>query len=615
MQKQEPGLKLTAPKKFWDRDLTANYKALAKALTKSCKDAIAGNYPAVVADAVEGVLEGLGLKSNDTGEIAWLLIHRAFLRALYELIAEYEEFIQVIPEDPQSLDEAMQLTLILSKGYIDRSFLQHPDDLVVMDEIKQSFTTWLRDHGTDQTDSENISMELPPRFHSSLDIEWSRRPGEYKPLKDAFDTPFIAPPLDIAELRNTYFTHLRESYRSLDLKGIPGVVDAVRKTAGIELESIFVPLRFQGSTSSGEASLGRNKATKAPNWNAEETNALVVLGDPGSGKSTLLKYRILQLVNEKSRWLPIIIPLNAYADALKSVRLPLRNYFSDYFAGRQHRLASLQPLFEYYIHVGRAVFLLDGLDEVQAERSVVVGLVDDFIREVQPQPAAQQSISTLAWNKVIVTSRFVGYQEAPLTDRRWRAIELTDWGKEEIARFVERWTYAVERAIAGGEENETVRIKAKTERKELQEAILSNKSITRLAGNPLLLTILALIKRQGVTLSNRRVELYELYLRTLLESWGQIRALDYSPVGPKGDYYALVQVLAPLALWLREENPQGGLIHRELLMKFLINYYTKSMSSTRPRVTKRLRPSSNPSAGFCPHELGSATQTGIRYRY
>jgi hypothetical protein len=67
---------------------------LAKVLTKAGKDATAGNYPAAVADAVEGVLEGLGIKSNDTGEIAWLLIHRAFLRALYELIVGHEELIK-----------------------------------------------------------------------------------------------------------------------------------------------------------------------------------------------------------------------------------------------------------------------------------------------------------------------------------------------------------------------------------------------------------------------------------------------------------------------------------------------------------------------------------------
>ena len=50
--------------------------------------------------------------------------------------------------------------------------------------------------------------------------------------------------------------------------------------------------------------------------------------------------------------------------------------------------------------------------------------------------------------------------------------------------------------------------------------------MARLAANPLLLTILALIKRQGVVLPNRRVELYELYLETLIRSWNKARALE-----------------------------------------------------------------------------------------
>jgi hypothetical protein len=49
----------------------------------------------------------------------------------------------------------------------------------------------------------------------------------------------------------------------------------------------------------------------------------------------------------------------------------LRNYFPDYFAGRQHRLAGLRFLFEHYIQAGRAVFLLDGLDEVQTGRQAL----------------------------------------------------------------------------------------------------------------------------------------------------------------------------------------------------------------------------------------------------
>ena len=68
----------------------------------------------------------------------------------------------------------------------------------------------------------------------------------------------------------------------------------------------------------------------------------------------------------------------------------------------------------------------------------------------------------------------------------------------------------------------------------LIEALDANPGVANLASNPLLLTILALIKRQGVSLPNRRVELYELYLKTLISAWSKARALDKKPVSAAG---------------------------------------------------------------------------------
>ncbi len=97
----------------------------------------------------------------------------------------------------------------------------------------------------------------------------------------------------------------------------------------------------------------------------------------------------------------------------------------------------------------------------------------------------------------------------------------------------------------------------------------------------MLATILALIKRQGVTLPQRRVELYELYLKTLLESWRKARNLDHSSIGPDADYLELLEVLQPLALWLRDESPEAGLIHREALMNWLWGWYEREEGLNR----------------------------------
>jgi formylglycine-generating enzyme required for sulfatase activity len=93
-----------------------------------------------------------------------------------------------------------------------------------------------------------------------------------------------------------------------------------------------------------------------------------------------------------------------------------------------------------------------------------------------------------------------------------------------------------------------------------------------LSANPLLLTILALMKRQGVTLPERRVELYDQYVKTLLSTWNRARGLDRPPTRDL-DPVQTVKILAPLALWMHETNPGVGLVKREAMRRELTTLY------------------------------------------
>lgn len=89
--------------------------------------------------------------------------------------------------------------------------------------------------------------------------------------------------------------------------------------------------------------------------------AVVVLGDPSSGKSTLLKILVLSLVREVDRPLPILVPLNAYADELsRGGPISLHEFLPKYFAVRQGSLRDLAPLFELALAQEQAVILLHG---------------------------------------------------------------------------------------------------------------------------------------------------------------------------------------------------------------------------------------------------------------
>ncbi len=385
----------------------------------------------------------------------------------------------------------------------------------------------------------------------------------------------FTPPPDLAQLRADYLDHLRRAYRALDFKGIPQL-----RTLPIELmlEEVYVPLlarpelpagetwerRLAGRAFGGEAlaveAMPEMTASAAP-ARVEEAMArkaqVVVLGDPGSGKSTLLKHLALRLASEPDAPLPILIPLNAYARAADR---NLHQYLPEYFAGRARGVAALGPLFDSAIVQGKAVILLDGLDEVQSDRAYVVNKVEAFARE-----AAARG------NKLVVTSRIVGYRDVALNPKDWALYTLLDFDHDAIGQFVSRWCPAFEKSTLG--DTPEARAAAEEEKAGLLEAIDANPGVANLASNPLLLTILALIKRQGVELPKSRVKLYDRYLETLIEAWNKARSLDKKSGGESLNYNETLNALGPLALKIREENPTAGLVSERQLLRWLADYY------------------------------------------
>lgn len=84
------------------------------------------------------------------------------------------------------------------------------------------------------------------------------------------------------------------------------------------------------------------------------------------------------------------------------------------------------------------------------------------------------------------------------------------------------------------------------------QAVNESRCVLELASNPLMLTILALIHRNGKRLPSRRIELYDLAVKTLLWDWQLQRGLSIEHVVKEKD--ALL-FLAPLAYWMHQERP------------------------------------------------------------
>lgn len=399
----------------------------------------------------------------------------------------------------------------------------------------------------------------------------------------------FTPPPDLAGLRRDYLAHIERSYRALDFKGIP----QLRTLPGeLALESVYVSLLARPEQPDGdtwerrvagrsfnhdslpeEALHGMERAGAAAPAQIEEAlrekKCVVVLGDPGSGKSTMLKYLALRLARDPKAPLPILLPLNAYAKALAGRDINLQNYLVEYFAGRAEGVAALGPLFKEALANGKAVILLDGLDEVQSNRAALVGKVEAFAHEAIKRG-----------NRVLVTSRIVGYRDAPLAPKDWSLYTLLDFTPAAIRTFAEKWCLTMEISVLG--DTPEARKQARAEQAGLLEAIETNPGVGRLASNPLLLTILALIKRQGVELPKSRIKLYDRYLETLIEAWNRASALDKSAGRESLDYESTLEVLGPLALRVREENPTAGLVSARQLQDWLTEHYTGEQWGLKP---------------------------------
>ncbi|MEQ8956579.1 MAG: tetratricopeptide repeat protein, partial [Coleofasciculus sp. C2-GNP5-27] len=199
---------------------------------------------------------------------------------------------------------------------------------------------------------------------------------------------------------------------------------------------------------------------------------------------------------------------------------------------------------------GECLVLLDGLDEVfnQTSRQQIVQQIEAFVTDYPD-------------NKYVITSRIAGYRDVKLGSR-FTQFTITQMEFEQVERFLRRWCLAIEKAQKPEETEEVWRRDAQKEAGELLEAIHGNEGVKRLTGNPLLLTILALIHRNGSRLPNRRVELYALAVKTLIEDWQLSKNLPDAPQVMLRES-EVIELLAPLAYWMHEEKPSGLITQAE----------------------------------------------------
>lgn len=420
--------------------------------------------------------------------------------------------------------------------------------------------------------------------------------GQTIVLADRFwrDLKPALPAEKLREATAVYLSYLTDRHYYLSLKGM-GISDRV--PLRLKLLDLYVPLKArmelpEGDTWKRDISLAGREVTNDEQELLhfgepvsllkvlQKHSGVIVLGDPGAGKTTFVKYVALRLARGEgvkiglTDYLPILLPLAAFANALQSRDIRLDDFIAEYFAGIGMDLPIGSMLSEA-LKVGRALILLDGLDEVRDinMRNTVVERVVDFF-----------AFHRREGNKFVLTSRVVGYRAVRPSAEDLIECTIVDFEEDEIEEFVTHWTTALEKQAQGN--TSIAQADAETDRRELLDSIHQNPGVRQLASTPLLLTILALMKRQGISLPERRVQLYDQYVSTLLSTWNRARSLSGRAPGRDIDELQTVRILAPLALWMHEVSPGVGLVGREDMRRKLEELFMER-SDTSPHQAAR----------------------------
>lgn len=338
-----------------------------------------------------------------------------------------------------------------------------------------------------------------------------------------------------------YDKYIVNLYSYLEIKGFSPRVN--NTLVRLDIDKIYVPLKFKFDLlNNDEVLLSQEKRNSFDIVTAlENYGRIVVLGDPGSGKSTSLKYLAHNICfhrtdsNGLQSCVPVLIKATDFAKYYNDTRRSLSEYIIDH--NTKYGL-----LFSESLENNNLILLLDGLDEINIinQRNAVVDKVNSF--------AAQYPEI-----KIIVSSRIVGYKETRLSYRFFH-FEVEKFSDKQILLFLNNWYSSISSCSDNNQE------KAFEEAQNLFNSIKQNSSVYKLACNPLLITIIALINYQGNKLPEKRASLYEISTTTLLDNWVKLRANHKNNI----DKEILIELLSIVAFYIHEKYSTGLITEKEL---------------------------------------------------
>jgi hypothetical protein len=275
----------------------------------------------------------------------------------------------------------------------------------------------------------------------------------------------------------------------------------------------------------------------------------VLLGNPGGGKSTCSQKFCYDLVNPNSERLlngrqitPVLIVLRDYGVKKKKNDCSLLE-FIELTAKTKYQITPPPGAFEYLLLNGYLAVNFDGLDE----------LTDTSYRQ-EIRDDAELFCNLYPSVPVLITSRAIGYQEAPL-DASFETYRLASFEGKQIEEYLRKW-FAIDKNLSREQRNEKV-----------ASFLAQTKNLVDICSNPLMLGLMCNIYKGENYIPKNRPDLYARCAEMLFERWDRSRNIELPSMVKKIET-KIRPLMRYLARWIYgNELLQSGVSERKLIIK------------------------------------------------
>jgi hypothetical protein len=291
----------------------------------------------------------------------------------------------------------------------------------------------------------------------------------------------------------------------------------------------------------------------------------VILGNPGGGKSTLalklchdLATRYEERIYRRLLATPMLVVLREYGSQKKTDHCSILQFIESQAASRYQLPAPLNAL-EYLLLNGRLVVVFDGLDELldTSYRQEISNDVESFCNLYPSVP-------------VLVTSREVGYEQAPLDSKQFRLWKIAPFDDDQVRDYVSKW-FARDEDLTPAQQ-----------RQKAQGFLSESELAPDLRSNPLMLGLMCNLYRVDGYIPRNRPEIYEKCSLMLFERWDKSRGI----VVPLPFEEHIRPAMQHLAHWIySQESLQGG-VTRSTLIEETASYLNRWVFEDPRKATK-----------------------------